>query len=626
MSNKEKLKWVYRVVRSVLFTAVSVVAVLLVGVYITLSIPSVQRSLVEVGRSELIRLAGGDVKVGSVSFSPFNEIVLGDVEIIDPKGDRVARINRLGAGISLWNLIAHQRIIITYAELYGMDASISQAEKDGPLNIQYLIDAFKSKDKNKPPTKFELEIRNIVVRKCAASFDRKWQPSLGEDAVDFNHLRVTALNADVVLPKVSESNVEIDLRRLAFNLAPNLEVKRITAYVAIRNGDISVRDIAVATSDSQLAISDIDLPLKSKGGFSNLFKSENFRVSITSDRIVPADFRAFYPPLSRFGFPFSLNATAEGNAYGVSVGNLDVVSQEIGFSLHTSDISLSISDGRPDDVGIGEFRLRSSAGCNATLAERLPGSTSQKLTALLRNAGNIDVNISGKASVSEATGELIAPVISDYGNVDIEADLDGLRSTRRLTLNLKSDKFDAGKILSTDRLGNLTLDFDADLDVDKSLLSKPGLRWSLDDLKRKVLAANADLELREAQINGYNLTDLALSLEKSGETADVNIDCTDENLDLSLAGRFVLQGADSGYDLEGTLRRIRPAVFGFSPKGSDYIASTDLIVRLTGNSPDNLAGNVNIRDLTIDDVSKDRSIHLNNVDVVADITSDGRRR
>ena len=77
---------IYRVVRSILFTAVLAVGVLFVGLYVFLQFPPVQQAIKNKAQSELSGFIGGRVNIGDVSIHPFKELVLNDVGIDTPDG------------------------------------------------------------------------------------------------------------------------------------------------------------------------------------------------------------------------------------------------------------------------------------------------------------------------------------------------------------------------------------------------------------------------------------------------------------------------------------------------------------------------------------------------------------
>lgn len=92
---------VYKVVRSVVFTAVLTVVALIAILYIAVSVPAVQRTIKETAERELTALLGGKVSISSAEIFPFNEVRLYGVSIYTPSGKRCVSVGRIGAGIDL---------------------------------------------------------------------------------------------------------------------------------------------------------------------------------------------------------------------------------------------------------------------------------------------------------------------------------------------------------------------------------------------------------------------------------------------------------------------------------------------------------------------------------------------
>ena len=144
--------------------------------YIAISLPFVQNSVKEIAQTELSKFLNTQISIEQLSIAPFNQMVLQNVAINDQDRKELINIDKLGVGINLWALLSNGEIIISYAEIIGLDAKIKQNEPGAPLNLQFLIDALKPSDPNKPPTKFDLSIQSVVLRKSRVSFDKLWLP------------------------------------------------------------------------------------------------------------------------------------------------------------------------------------------------------------------------------------------------------------------------------------------------------------------------------------------------------------------------------------------------------------------------------------------------------------------
>ena len=130
----------YKIIRAVIVTMLSLVIAIPLLLYIGLSLPIVQEKICAVAETELTKVLGTDVEIGSLSIKPFNQVILKDVHIADSAGEQAAIVKKIGAGISLYDLMSGGNIVINYAELIGLDAHIHRAAPDAPLNIQNIID------------------------------------------------------------------------------------------------------------------------------------------------------------------------------------------------------------------------------------------------------------------------------------------------------------------------------------------------------------------------------------------------------------------------------------------------------------------------------------------------------
>ena len=163
--------------------------------------------------------------IGSVSITPFNQLELNNVLVNDQQGDSLLTIGKLGAGISLKDLIADRRIVVTYGEIIGLNGHVTRPDKASPTNMQFIIDAFKPKE-DKPSKPFDVQVNTVVVRQSQLSYDVLDQPRK-PGQFDANHLSISNLRADLTLPHLKNDDFDIRVKRLSFDEASGLSLKRL---------------------------------------------------------------------------------------------------------------------------------------------------------------------------------------------------------------------------------------------------------------------------------------------------------------------------------------------------------------------------------------------------------------
>ncbi|MDE5935364.1 MAG: hypothetical protein K2G95_06295, partial [Muribaculaceae bacterium] len=202
---------IYRVLRAVLVTAISCAVGIPAILYIALSLPEVQGEVRNIGQKELSNLLSTDVSIGDLAFSPFNRITLFNVKIEDDNGNDAVTISRLGAGISLIDLIFRGKFVVNYAEIIGFDGKISRIDRESPVNISNIISKLTSENKNNDKAKIELSINTIVLRQCSFSYNILSCPELEPGRFDKNHIALDELNADITIPVVSDNVFQAEL-------------------------------------------------------------------------------------------------------------------------------------------------------------------------------------------------------------------------------------------------------------------------------------------------------------------------------------------------------------------------------------------------------------------------------
>ncbi len=112
---KRVARYIYNILRLMVVTVLVAVVAIYGVVYVALSIPQVHNKIKGVAEKELSKLLTTEVAIGELTIFPFNEVVLKDVCVPTQQGDSLFTIDKLGTGISLYNLIVDRRLVFTYA-------------------------------------------------------------------------------------------------------------------------------------------------------------------------------------------------------------------------------------------------------------------------------------------------------------------------------------------------------------------------------------------------------------------------------------------------------------------------------------------------------------------------------
>lgn len=158
-----------RIKQAIRLTVISAL-ILYFGLIALFSLPAVQHRVSTYAARELSRLVQAEVRIGNVDLGLLNRVVIQNVRIKDRQGKDLLGISRFSVKIDIPSLFRKQ-IRISSIQLFGLDARLSRPTPDAPLNCQFLIDAFASKDSTKQESPLDLRINSVLIRRGQVHYD-----------------------------------------------------------------------------------------------------------------------------------------------------------------------------------------------------------------------------------------------------------------------------------------------------------------------------------------------------------------------------------------------------------------------------------------------------------------------
>lgn len=572
------------------------VAVIYLAIYILLSVPSFQNYIKEEVEKEVSAFIGSRLEIGSLSVDPFNEVMLNDVRVYDLEGRKCVDIEALGAGIRLWHLLKNGKIELTYAEIIGLDARISKALPDSPLNIQFIIDAFKPKDKNKPPKKFDLNLRNVVLRRCAVSFDNEWIPRSGiSDRTDFNHFCIGNLKADINFPRIANDDFLIDLRRLSFDMSGGLKVETIAFKSHITSGSISLENFVVKLPGTEICPSNIYLSFNGFNDILRALKEGDQQLVLVENPVTLADFSWIMPDLRRYPEPLLLSLEVKGNADNIMLTRLNLSMEGGDLYLDMSGNVSGISDRQMTKVSVEDIKLKASAGAVAEIMRHV-SSLPEKTGNIIRNIGDVDLSATGTFRPGIGFLETDCRLATSCGDVFISGKGNGLKKGHgSFSGEISADRLSLGRILNDDRLGFTT----ADINLSGNVAGK--------DVNGECKAY-----VSEFVFNGIPYGGVVAEISKDNKEVSAVLTVDNEIAGASLQADGHIDGEESWINLLSDVDYFHPCRIGMLTAYDDYTMSGKLSVRLAGSNVDNMAGEVRVKDMNFFAPGK-RSISLDHL-------------
>lgn len=461
------VKKIYKVIRSIVFSLTLVAVGLYVFLYILISIPPFQNYVKNLAVNELSLQIGSEIKVESLRIVPFNEVVVNNLVAYDLQGRECLKVETLGAGISLWKLLSEQRIELTYGEIIGLKALIVQEKEEEPFNIQFIIDAFASKDKEKEKKHFELALRNVVLRKSSVSLRREWLENRKSGFIDQSNIEITNLRADISFPMISDRGVDVDLRRLSLEIPGITEINKMSLKGSFGPEGIFLKGFTFDMAESRIFIPSFSLPLKEGTPVTEVLKSGQHEFQVTDSYLTPSDFEFLLPQLSSFNRPLPLNIDIKGNLNHLEIDNFHFGDPSL-IDLLVIGTADNLTDKETLSVDIQDFKV----GLNRDIFTKiLPGlpDVPQKVKEILTDPGDINLEGTIAGQLYPLTAKGTIEISGDVIDLFVEGDFEKKENAFKAAGEIVIENLLLEKLLPETHLSEIKGDIVVDAQIGQGL-------------------------------------------------------------------------------------------------------------------------------------------------------------
>ena len=567
--------------------------------------PAVQNYAKERIVEELKNKLGTEVGIGQLHFQPFNTIQLDSIYLYGQANEQILIANKLYADVDIFSLFNH-KLVISSARLSDFSVSLSKDSANAPLNIQYIIDAFKS-DNNDNGAKLQVKLNSVSIDNGSFHFDIKDRPAKGEGVFDVNHISVRDFNTRLSLKSLTSDSLNIQVRKLNLKEQSGFEIENLSCRLLTHDQKASLRGFRLQLPNSSLQLDKFEVDMTNKEDGKGILDYSTFDCIVDQSYISPKDISAFVPLLKNFNDVLTLKMHAHG-----SVDNLSVDELELGYGDKMQLVSnVEIKDLREADK---MFILGSVD--NLTIKtdgiESILNNLSSNKTVLPKQIQNLGT-IVFQGDLSGYLNELTA-----FGS--FETDIGILKTDILFGFNKKKglDSYFKGKIYTNNlELGELLNNNDLDktsfvVEVD---MQKP----THQKLKGHVEGTISDLSYK-----GYKYEDITVSATYDGFRVDGHLNMNDPNGVVDIDGLFDLTDKNKPVlDFVARLDNIRLGDLNISDKLTNTNFSVSLNANFIGRNIDDADGYIRIDSLDI--IREDKVFLLKHFNVEASGSAESRR-
>ncbi|MFA6885791.1 MAG: translocation/assembly module TamB domain-containing protein [Fermentimonas sp.] len=557
--------------------AIIVISIILVNIllYITFSIPPIQKWAADYALEKLEPVLGTNTNLDGIRIRLFNTVELNGLYVEDQQQDTLFYAGKINARIRALDLL-RSRVTVQKAGVENFKAILYRETSEAPFNFQFIIDAFATeKDttvvkKEKKPMRItaeELILKNGSLRYNILSE----QETPG--AFNSNHIDIVNLNfkANGHFQSVEDIYAEVDLLNF-IEANSGLHLINLETEVKGKGKQLESDNLQLTLNKSNIEIDVASYNTESK----------EFSLKMISEQLDPKDIGVFYSPISDLSEMLSFEIIADGQ---LPTANLNKLSLQYGADTQfeiTGMIS-DYSDFNNSDLKVDVSSLSVSQSDLESIIRVFANEyySPTQLTAL----GDLNLNLQAVGKLNRFHYD--SYIVTEQGNVTING-------TGRITDKFKYLSFEgpvrvediqiANIIGDGAGLGNTTMSANAKVVIPRDSLLSVTAKGVIESLTYK------DYFYNDINFNGIYLG--------NNVSANLNMDSPLNQFDINGDITF---GDSLGFIVDGNVQRLNLSPFILMETWNTPLLTTQIEANMSGTTIDDMTGTLVIDNTSIVD-------------------------
>lgn len=552
--------------------------------YGVLNMDSVQDYIREKVVAELRAKLKTEVSIRDLHFQPFTSLELVGVYLEGQDKKKILEADQIFANISLVDLL-QKKITINTLKINDFELHLNKETPKSPLNIQFIIDAFKSdnQDKKQP---INLKLSAVSLSDGHFFYDIKDQEK--KEYFDSNHIEISDFGARLALKSLRPDSINVQVKKLFFKEKSGLNVENLTTRIITQGKKIYIKGFKLDLPNTHLQFQKCEFDLTENDSTKSLLANAKFDVEINSSYIAPQDISAFVPQLQNFSDKLYLKTKVSGSVEDLIVDDLSLNYGESVRLLANVEVKDLADPSKTYVLGsIDEFYLNSNGVL--TLINNF-SNVRKGLPEQLKNLGEISFvgDVSGYlkelvafGSLRSSVGDLSTDILFGFNpSSGIDSYFKG---------NISSPNLQLGRILNNTDLNNFSFDLSVDL---KKHTQKP-------------IGGHVSGTIHEIDFRGYTYKNIELDGNYDGKKVDGSVDIDDPNGRLSVNGFIDLSNKIPELNIRAFLEKLNMSALKLTDKYPKSLLSLNLSANFVGNNIDDMSGFLKLDSLFFDTSGKD---------------------
>ncbi len=531
--------------------------------------PFIQTKIAQYFANSINKDYGTDIAIEGIRVSVFGGVKFKNVLILDHHKDTLIYSKIISTNILEGKKILDGDLIFGTIRLDGLLFNLKTYKNEKETNIDKFINAF---DTGKPSGKssgkrFLLKSNRAIISNghFILTDENKENPK----DIDFARLNTSISDFIIYGPSVKTT-----INSMSFQDHRGLYVVNLSSKFSYTKKSIKLEELDLSTKESKLK-ADVILNYKIED-FSNFTDKVQFEAKIKSLRLASNDIKHFYNELGKNQY-FTIKARIKGTLNNLNVTKLVLVDSN--KSQIVADINFKNLFGKEEQRFYMNGRFENISSSYQNLVRLLPNVLGKRLPKELKKLGNF--SLVGNTQLSATFLDAAFSMDTNLGKVQSQLEMKRIDIIDKASYlgKIVLEDFDVGTLLERNDLGKVSMNIDVD-----------GIGFT-----EKYLNTAVKGDVTKIDFNDYTYNNIVLNGNLKAPNYNGQISVNDPNLRMNFDGLLDLSNKDNKYDFHinvenADLHKLKLV------KDSISIFKGDVIVQVSGNTIENLEGNVFIKE------------------------------
>jgi len=560
-----------------------------------LSIPWVQKKISVIVSEKLHETLGVPVSIGNIDFKLFNKLVVRDVYLEDQQGEVLLQVKRLGVGFDFLPLF-RGKIRFNSAQLSCFQFNLTKENDQSPLNLQFVIDAFASRDTTKKKSNIDLAIKSLSLQKGVFTFNVQDAPKF-QGKFNAKRLELRDISSKIRIENLTNSELVAKIDRFSFKEQSGLVVRRIAFGLDFSKDSASIKKMEILLPRSSLVLENVFADFKDVSGINDYVNNSLISFQISPSKICLQDLSGFVPAFANDRDLLNIQGKVSGKMNNLKLTDFLLTDQDrLSFQ---ADVSL---ENLINEEEIFIFGAVKKSFVSAAEIERIANIFSERTTNLPQEVfrlGNVrfEGEISGRFRHLTAFGLFS----TDIGNIRTDIVI-GKNRTNFIRGTIRSQNIDLRRLLLNDDYG----------------IANFNILVNAQQNRNNKYEGTVNAQVNSIEFKRYTYENINFKGDFTENSFNGTLDVDNPNGKLSSKGFVQLNGDKSVFNFFAKAEHIKLDQLNLSKKYIDSDLSFKLKVDFTGNNIDNLLGRIGVKDVQFK--TKDGEYNLDTLSVSSYIT------